>query len=87
MLSYAIRLSPVTICPWFGSVNGDVVQLQDKLFVFSKMSLVSNVFINSLWLNILDRIVLDNVYTGGICSVLLSCVVMFSSRFYQLLFY
>ena len=87
LLFYAIRMSPVTICPWFRSVNGDVVHLQDKLFVFSKMSLVSNVFINSLWLNILDRIVLDNVYTGGICSVLLSCVVMFSSRFYQLLFY
>ena len=31
----------------FASVNGDVVQLQGKLFIFSKMSLVSNVFINS----------------------------------------
>ena len=63
-------MSPVTICPWFGSVNGDVVQLQGKLFILSKMSLVSNVFINSLWLNILDRIVLVNVYTVKICTVL-----------------
>ena len=70
LLSYAIRLSPVTICPWFGSVNGDVVQLQDKLFVFSKMSLVSNVFINPLWLNISDRIVLDNVL---LVEFVLSC--------------
>ena len=38
------------------------------------MSLVSNVFINSLWLNILDRIVLVNVYPAEICSVLLNCV-------------
>ena len=71
LLFCTIRMSPVTICPWFGSVNGDVVQLQGKLFVLSKMSLVSNVVINSLWLNILDRIVLDNVYTVQICSVLL----------------
>ena len=81
-----IRMSPVTISPWFGSLNGDVVQLQGKLFVLSKMSLVSNVVINSLWLNILDRIVLDNVYTVETCSVLLSCVVSFSSRFYHLFF-
>ena len=50
-------MSPVTICPWFGFVNGDVVQLQGKLFILSEMPLVSNVFINSLWLNILDRTV------------------------------
>ena len=56
-------MSPVTIYPWFGSVNDDVVQLQGKLFILSKMSLVSNVFINSLWLNALDRIVFGNVYT------------------------
>ena len=53
-------MTPVTICPWFGSVNGDVVELQFKLFILSKMSLVYNAFINSLWLNILDRIVLVN---------------------------
>ena len=70
-------MSPVTICPWFGSVNGDVVQLQGKLFILSKMSLVSNVFINSLWLNILDRIVLVNVYTVKICTVLSNYVNMF----------
>ena len=52
-------MTPVTICPWFGSVNGYVVQ--GKLFILSKMSLVSNFFINSLWLNILDRIVLSCV--------------------------
>ena len=66
-------MSPVTICPLFGSLNGDVVQLQSKLVILSKMSLVSNVFINSLCLNILDRIVLFNVYTVKICSVLLNC--------------
>ena len=67
-------MSPVTICPWFGSVNGDAVQLQGKLFVLPKMSLVSNVFINSLWLNILDRVALANVYIVEIYSVLLNCV-------------
>ena len=67
-------MSPLTIRPWFASVNGYVVQLQGKLFILSKMSLVSNVFINSLWLNILDHIVLVNVYTAEICSVLLNCV-------------
>ena len=65
-LFWTIRMSPVTICQWFRSVNVDVVQLQDKLFILSKMSLVSNVFINSLWLNILDRIILVNVYTNEI---------------------
>ena len=60
LMFWRIRMTPVTICPWFGSVNGDVVQLQFKLFILSKMSLVYNVFINSLWLNILDRIVLVN---------------------------
>ena len=54
-------MSPVTICPWFESVNGDDVQLQDKLSILCKMFLVFNVFKNSLWLNILDRIVLVNV--------------------------
>ena len=38
------------------------------------MLLVSNIFINSLWLNILDHIVLVNVYTVDICSALLNCV-------------
>ena len=38
LLFWAIRMSPVTICPWFGSVNGGVVQLQGKLFILSKMS-------------------------------------------------
>ena len=74
LLFWTIRMSPLTICPWFASVNGDVVQLQGKLFILSKMPLVSNVFINSLWLNILDRIVLVNVYTVEICYVLRNCV-------------
>ena len=74
LLFWAILMSPLTICPWFASVNCHVVQLQGKLFIFSKISLVSNVFINSFWLNILDRIVLVNVYTVEICSVLLNCV-------------
>ena len=74
LLFWRIRMSPVTICPWFGPVNDDVVPLQGKLFILPKMSLVSNVFINSLCLNILDRIVLVNVYTVEICSVLLNCV-------------
>ena len=73
-LFWTIRMSPLTICPCFASVNGDVVQLQGKLFILSKMSLVSNSFINSLWLNIVDRIVLVNVYTVEICSVLLNYV-------------
>ena len=74
LLFWTVRMSPVTICPLFGSVSGDVVQLQGKLFILSKMSVVSNVFINSLWLNILDHIVLVNVYTVEICFVLLNCV-------------
>ena len=53
-------MTPVTACPWFGSVNSDFVELQGKLFILSKMSLVYNVSINYLWLNILDRIVLVN---------------------------
>ena len=61
LLFWTICMFPVTICPWFGSVSGDVVQLQGTLFILSKISLVSNVFINSLWLNILDRIVLVSV--------------------------
>ena len=47
--------------PWI--CNSDVVQLHGKLFILSQMSLVSNAYINSLWLNILDRIVLVNAYT------------------------
>ena len=47
---------PVTIFPWFGSVNGDVVELQEKLFILSKMFLLPSVFINSLWITILDFI-------------------------------
>ena len=42
------------------------------------MSLVSNVFINSLWLNILDRIVLVDIYNVEICSVLLN----FTGKFF-----
>ena len=82
LLFWTIHMSTVTICPWFGSVNGDVVQLQGKLFVLSKMSLVSNVFINSLWLNILDHIVLANAYTVEIYSVLLNCVGKFFFIYY-----
>ena len=60
-------MSPVTIYSWFGYVNGDVVQFKVsignyKVSIFSKMFLVSNVFINYLWLNILDLIVLVNAY-------------------------
>ena len=80
-------MSPVTICLWFGSKNGDVVQLQDKFILF-KMFLVTNAFINSLWLNILYRIVLVNVYTVEICSVFyFNSVGTFSSCFYHLLSY
>ena len=61
-------MSPLTICPWFASVNGDVEQLPGNFFILSKMCLVFDVFINSLWLNILDCIVLVNVYTVEICS-------------------
>ena len=74
LLFWTIRMSPVKMYPWFGSVNGDVVQLQSKFFMLSKMSLVSNVFINYLWLNILYLIVSRNVYTVWICSFLLNCV-------------
>ena len=45
LMFWKIGLSPATICPWFESANGDVVQLQGKLFMLPKMSLVSNVFI------------------------------------------
>ena len=81
LLFWTIRMSPVTICPWFGSANGDIVQLQGKLLILSKMSLGSNVFMNSLWLNIFDRIVLVNLYTVEIYSVLLNCVGNFFSTF------
>ena len=54
-------MSPVTGCPWFGSVIDDVVQLQGKLFILSKMPLVSNVLIDCLLLNILGQVVLVNV--------------------------
>ena len=74
-------MPPVTIFPWFGSVNDDVVQLQGKLYMLSKISLVSNVFTNSSWLNILDRIVLVNVYTAEIFYVLVNCVGKFFFRF------
>ena len=74
LLFWAIHMSPVTIYPWFGSVTGDVVQLQGKLLILPKTSLVSNVFKNSLWLNILDHIVLVNVYAVEICSVLMNYV-------------
>ena len=67
-------MSPVIICPWFGSINGDVMQLQGKLVILSKIFLVSNVFINYFWLNILDRIVLNYIHTIEIGSVLLNCV-------------
>ena len=85
LLFWTIRTSPLTICPWFASENGDVVQLQGKLLIFYKMSLVSNVFINFLWLNILDRIVLVNVYTVEICSVLLNCVGKIFFKFLSLI--
>ena len=45
LLFWAIQMFPVTICPWFESVNGAVVQLQGKLFILSKKSLVPNNFI------------------------------------------
>ena len=69
-------MSPVTICPWFGSVNGGVVQLQGKSFILSKMFLI--------WLIILDRIVLVNVYTVKNCSVFfLNCVGKFFFTFFN----
>ena len=79
LLFWTICMSPVTWL-WFGSVNA-VVQLQDKLFILSKMFLVSYVFIDSLWLNILDHIVSVNVHTVEICSVLLKCVGKFFFTF------
>ena len=51
-----------------------IVQLRGKLFTLSKTSLVSNVFINYLCLNILDCTVSVNVYNAEICSVLLNFV-------------
>ena len=39
LLFWTICISPLTICPWLASVNGDVVQLQGKFFILSKMSL------------------------------------------------
>ena len=51
LLFWTIHMSPVTICPWLGSVDGDAVQLKATLFILSKMSLASNtsnVFINFL---------------------------------------
>ena len=77
-LFWTIRTSPVTICL---SVNDDVVQLPGKLFILSKMFLERNVFINSLWLNILDRIALVNVCTVEICSILLTFVSKFFFTF------
>ena len=44
LLLWTLRMSPLRICPWFVSVNGDVVQLQGKLFILCKMSLVPNVY-------------------------------------------
>ena len=79
---WTIRVSPVKICPWFGSENGDDLQFaQGKLYLLSKMSFVSNIFINSLCLNILDRIVSVNVYTVEICSTFLNCVARFFFMF------
>ena len=82
-LLWTIRMSPVAMCPWFGSLNVDVVQLQGKLFTLSKMCLASNVFITSLWSNILDCrfYCLLNAYTVEICSVLLKCVGKFFFTF------
>ena len=51
-----------------------IVQLRGKLFTLSKTSLVSNVFINYLCLNVLDCTVSVNVYNAEICSVLLNFV-------------
>ena len=81
LLLYTIRMSPGTICPWFRFLNGDVVQLQGKLFILSKMSLASNVFLSYLYLTILDRIVLVNLYIAEICSVLLNYVGKFFCTF------
>ena len=73
LLFWAINMSPNTICPWFGCVNeDDDAQLQGKLLILSKMLLATNVFMNSLWISY--RIVLVNVYTLEISSVLLNCV-------------
>ena len=67
LLFWTIHMSPVTGCPWFGSVIDDVVQLQGKLFILSKMPLVSNVLIDCLLLNILGQVVLVNVYNVENC--------------------
>ena len=33
LLFWTIRMSTATICPWFGSANGDVEQLQGKWII------------------------------------------------------
>ena len=53
-------------CPQFGSLNGDVEQLQGKLIILSKMLEVSNVFKYLISYSF-------NVDTGEICSVLFNC--------------
>ena len=58
----AICMFPVKICPWSVSVNGGVLQLQGKSFIFSKISLVSYAFLSYFLLNILDCSLLLNVY-------------------------
>ena len=68
---------PVTTYPRFKFVNGDVAQFQSKLFILYKMSLVSNVFINSSLLNIEDGIVLVNVDTVEIYCFIELCIYVF----------
>ena len=66
-------MSPVTICPLFRSVSGDVVQLQGKFFILYKMSLVSMVKYLTPYC--------FNAFTAKICSVLLNYVGKFFFTF------
>ena len=64
---------------WFGFVNGDIVQLQGMLFALFKMTLAPKLFINSLWLNVFDRIILVNAYIAEIFFVIMNCLGTFCS--------
>ena len=69
-------------CPQFGSLNGDVVQLQNKLIILSKML---EVLLNSSWLNILYRILIMQILVKFVLFCLI--VKVSFSCFYHLLFY
>ena len=59
----------------------DVVQLQGKLFMLSKMLLLSNVFVTYWWLNILDQ--LRSITTTNDLQVLDPCLFMLVINFWS----